>query len=200
MNKIITSSIAALALVASANANIFNYDLIGVGGPGLLTANEPVAPLGGASGGEIGLGIFLDDLGDLDINTNLLTVNVGWGSSQGFSDLSSAAINQHIHGPTLAVNGNNGSGDFRQTASVAIQLNRSSSAVTGGVFTDAPISLNATQVTQLNEGRFYINIHTVNNSGGELRGFIVPAAPVPEPASIGLLAVGAMALIRRRNR
>ena len=197
MNKLITS-FAALTLVASAQAAIVNYDLTGTAGAGLLFLNEPAVATGG-TGGEIGAGIFLDDLADLDPNTNFLTVNVGWGSSQGFTDLSSLMTNQHIHGPTTAINGNNGVGDFRQTAGVLIQLNRSTNAVTGGVFTDPPIALNAAQVTSLNEGRLYINIHTQNNGGGELRGFIVPA-PVPEPASLGLAALGALTLVRRNRR
>ncbi len=196
MNKLLTSSIAAFALAASAHATLINFDLVGIAGPGLLPGNEPGVLAGTpGTGGEIGLGFFLDDLGDLDPNTNALTINAGWGSSQGFTDLSSTASASHIHGPTA---NNNGSG-FTQTAGVLFTLTRSSSLPTGGTFTNTPISLTTAQATDLTNGKYYVNIHTGTNGGGEIRGFLVPA-PVPEPTSVGLLALGALALLRRRNR
>ena len=194
MNKALTITIAAAALATSAHATIISfYDLLGTGGPGLLNTNEPGSPVGG-TGGEIGAGIFLDDANDADPNTNLLTLNVGWGSSQGFTDLSSLANNSHIHGPTAS---NNGSG-FTQTAGVLFTLTRSSNAVTGGTFTSAPVSLTAAQVVDLNNGKDYINVHTANNGGGELRGFIVAAAP--EPGSAALLGLGTLLFAARRKR
>ena len=157
---------------------IIPFDLQGTAGIGLLPGNEPGSITGG-TGGEIGAGISFDTV------SSLLTINAGWGSSQGFTDLSSAANASHIHGPTTS---NNGSG-FTQTAGVLFTLTRSSNAVTGGTFTTAPITLTAAQATDLQNGKFYINIHTVNNGGGELRGFIVP---VPEPASAGILSALAL--------
>ena len=189
MNQHISTSIAALVIAASAHATIIDFDLIGTAGAGLLPGNEP-GTIAGGTGGEIGVGILYDDV------ANLLTVNnIGWGSSQGFADLSSLASNSHIHGPTA---NNNGAG-FTQTAGVVVTLTRSSSAVTGGTFTNAPILLSAAQETELLNGKWYVNIHTGNNGGGELRGFLVPS-PVPEPTSVGLVAFGALALLRRRNR
>ena len=192
MKKLLLSLALFLPLAPSAQAAIINFDLIGTAGAGLRTGNEPGSILGG-SGGEIGAGISFSDV------TNLLTVNVGWGSSQGFTDLSSLASNSHIHGPTASVNGNG----FTQTAGVLFTLTRSSNAVTGGIFTNAPILLSATQATQLFDGKFYINLHTANNPGGEMRGFLV-AAPVPEPAEYamllaGLALVGAIARKRKQT-
>ena len=107
-----------------------------------------------------------------------MTINAGWGSSQGFTDLSSLANNSHIHGPTAGNLGNDGTGNFKQTAGVLVTLTRSSDAVTGGTFTTPPITLTAAQRTDLFNGKYYINIHTVNNPGGELRGFLVPGYTV----------------------
>ena len=192
MKKLLLSLALCLPLVPSAQAAIFNFDLIGTAGSGLLPGNEPGSVIGG-TGGEIGAGIFFDNV------ANLLTINVGWGSSQGFTDLSSLATNSHIHGPTALANGNG----FTQTAGVLFTLTRSSNLVTGGTFTSAPLSLSVSQAADLNAGKFYINLHTANNPGGEMRGFLV-AAPIPEPAEYamllaGLALVGAIARKRKQT-
>jgi CHRD domain/PEP-CTERM motif len=187
MNKI-SAILASLAFATSAHAVIIPFDLVGTAGPGLLPGNEP-GSLTGGTGGEIGAGITYDDVANL-----LDLTNVGWGSSQGFTDLSSLANNSHIHGP---VANNNGNG-FTQTAGVAINLTRSSNAVTGGTFTNPTHTLTPAQEIDLLNGKFYINIHTATNGGGELRGFLVP---VPEPSTAGLIALGVAGLVaRRRNR
>ena len=185
MKKILLAA-GLMALVAHAQASIIAFDLRGTAGFGLLAGNEPGSIVGG-SGGEIGTGITYDDI------ANLLTLNVGWGSSQSFTDLSSVASASHIHGPTA---GNNGSG-FTQTAGPLFTLARSSSAVTGGTFTGGPISLSEAQETDLLNGKWYINLHTANNGSGEIRGFLVP---VPEPSVVVLGALGAGALLLRLRR
>ena len=172
--------------VSQANATITLFDLVGTAGPGLLFGNEPAVASGG-TGGEIGAGISYDDA------TLTLTINAGWGSSQGFTDLSSTSSASHIHGPTA---NNNGSG-FTQTAAVLFTLTRSSTATTGGTFTSAPITLTAAQQTDLFNGKYYINIHTTINPGGELRGFLVP---VPEPSILALSGVGLALLVVRLRR
>ncbi|WP_395094061.1 CHRD domain-containing protein [Armatimonas sp.] len=189
VNKVMTALAATLAVASSSHATIFQYDLIGTAGAGLLFGNEPAVATGG-SGGEIGAGIFLDS------TTNVLTVNVGWGSSQGFTDLSSSSSASHIHGPTAS---NFGSG-FTQTAGVLFTLTRSSNLATGGTVAQA-FTLSGAQVTDLNNGKHYINIHTATNGGGEIRGFIVPAvADAPEPGTLALLALGGTLVLVKRRR
>jgi hypothetical protein len=186
MKKLFAATLL-LALASQVQATIVQFDLKGLAGNGMLPGNEPGTITGG-TGGEIGAGLTYDDV------SNQLTVAnvVGWGSSQGFTDLSSLANNSHIHGPTTSNNGNG----FTQTAGVLFNLTRSSNAVTGGVFTDAPITLSAAQEIDLLNGKYYINVHTANNTGGELRGFLVP---IPEPISVGALAPLSL-LMGRRGR
>lgn len=182
-NKIAVIS-AFLAFTLSANAAIINLDLLGKAGAGLLSGNENGTIAGTpGTGGEFGQGIFFNDV------TLQLTINVAWGSGNGFMDLSSAANNSHIHGPTLS----GGVGSFTQNADVLFNLPRvSSSASNGSIATT--LNLNATQATELLAGRYYINIHTGTNGGGEIRGNIVP-----EPSSVALLSLGVLVLMRRRR-
>lgn len=201
MKKLILS--LALPLMASnAQAAIIYLDLIGTAGAGLLPGNEPGSVTGG-TGGEIAFttGISYDTV------TNILDLtSVGWGSSQGFTDLSSVANNSHIH-VTAGANGNDGLGNFTGTGGVIFNLTRSTSAATGGVFTNGIIDFDTAtfggavltvdqREAQLLDGKMYINIHTANNGGGEIRGFLV----VPEPSAslLGIVALGAAAMRRRR--
>lgn len=55
-------------------------------------------------------------------------------------------------------------------------------------------------LSDLVNGLGYINIHSTAFSGGEIRGQVKCYGVVPEPASIAVLSVGALALIRRRKR
>jgi hypothetical protein len=55
------------------------------------------------------------------------------------------------------------------------------------------------QIANILAGRSYINFHTTQFGGGEIRGAIVPQQ-VPEPATVGLLLVGSLGLMGRRMR
>jgi hypothetical protein len=69
---------------------------------------------------------------------------------------------------------------------------------------DAPEGNNTTLAAQLNNilnGRAYINLHTTQFGGGEIRGTLQTVgdvAPIPEPSSILLFGLPAAVLLRRR--
>ena len=171
---------------------LIQFDLIGTGGPGLLPTSEPSIVVGG-TGGEILGGITYDDV------TRPMFVNVGWGSANGFTDLGSASNMSHIHGPTAAANGSNGVNNFVQTAGILFNLTRTSNATTGGqiLASGNPITLTLTQQSELYSGRYYINLRTLNNGGGEMRGFLV-VVPEPTAGLLGLASLGVLTLRRRR--
>ncbi len=170
-----------------ASAAIINFDLVGSGGSGLLGSNENPSVAGGGSGGKIGAGIFLDDA------TNLLTINVGWGSGNGFTDLTGNAVAMHIHDA--------GTASFTANGGVIVPLDSVAgfnSSLSNGGF-QGSVTLTATQTSQIQTGRFYLNAHTAANGGGEIRGNLVVSA-VPEPGAIALLAFGMTAAVASRYR
>jgi hypothetical protein len=125
-------------------------------------------------------------------------------------DINDDALNAHIHaGPTITPTTNGpvvwgflGS-PFNDTSPQDIQIVPFTTGV-GATITskwDAPEGNGTTLLAQLGNlaaGRAYMNFHTKQFTGGELRGNIA----IPEPASIGILAgtAGSLALRRRRNR
>ena len=182
MKTTILSLAALLGASLAASAAVIQFDLAGVGGPGLLPTNERPDPATGGipgTGGEIGAGISYDDV------SKMLTVNVGWGSGNGFSDLSGDATGAHIHG----------NADQTQAAGVLFNMGAglSPSASNGSISYTTP-ALNAQQEADLFDGLWYVNVHTAANGGGEIRGNLVP-----EPSALVLGAVGLVGLLRRRR-
>ena len=187
MKSRILCSVIVLCLIgagaSAVRADIINISLQGTDGKGLLGGNENPAVVGGGSGGEIGAGIFFDNV------TLQLTINVGWGSGNGFSDLTGTATAGHIHGPTM----DPAPMSFTQNASVLIPLDSlpgwNPSASSGGF--NGTITLTSAQAMALEEGRLYINVHTTVNPGGEIRGYMI----VPEPSSLALIALGTLSIL-----
>jgi CHRD domain-containing protein/PEP-CTERM motif-containing protein len=181
---------ALFVFAASTQADIVPFDLLGKAGPGLLPGNENPTVVASSSGGEIGAGIFFDDV------TLALTINVGWGSGNGFSDLTGTASAGHIHGPTT----DPAPTSFTESAGILIPLDSSpftwNPSATSGSSTGT-VTLTSGQATDLFAGKLYVNIHTSANPGGEIRGYLV----VPEPTTVALLALGAVGclLLRRRR-
>jgi uncharacterized protein (TIGR03118 family) len=107
-----------------------------------------------------------------------------------FSGLTGPATGGHIHGPA----------DSTNNATVIIPFNPP--ATNSGTFSGS-VSLNPTNLAYLLAGQTYINIHTVTNGGGEIRGQIYPiqfsallngASEVPPTASPAT-AVGSFTLV-----
>lgn len=194
MNSISSSALltllASAALSGAACATTIPFDLQGKAGFGLLPGNENGTVNGNpGSGGEIGSGILYDDV------TNLLTLNIAWGSANGFMNLTGNASAGHIHGPTTS----GGAASFTQNAGVIIGLDNKAgwnpSASAGGF--NGTVTVTDAQEIDLLAGKFYVNIHTGTNGGGEIRGNLVQ---VPEPAAAALLALGGALVAARRRR
>ena len=177
--------------VVTAHGDIIAIDLLGKAGSGLLAGNETGTVSGTpGSGGEIGSGITFDNV-SLQLN-----INIGWGSGNGFTDLTGNASAGHIHGPTPSA----APASFNESVGVMIGLNSlpgwNPSATSGGF--SGTVTLTSEQADFLNAGRLYINVHTTTNPGGEIRGNLMV---VPEPGTYALLAcgMGALLLFRRKR-
>ncbi|MDX2109850.1 MAG: CHRD domain-containing protein [Verrucomicrobiota bacterium] len=173
-------------------ANVL-FDLQGQAGFGLLPGNETGVVAGNpGAGGEVGAGIVFDDV------TRELTVNVAWGTANGFTNLSGNASAGHIHGPTASA----APTSFTQSVGVLIGLDGlagwNNNASAGGI--TGVVTIPSNNVADLLAGKLYINVHTATNGGGEIRGNLIA---VPEPSSIAAIAgilVFGLALVRHRRR
>src|SRR5262245_2407338 len=160
-------SVFLLLAIAFAKADIIHFDLSPAGtdkAVGLSPSNEVDTVIGSTgSGNEIlnGGGITFDT------TTRVLHLAVGYGSAAGFTDLTGPATAMHIHGP--AGPGTN--------APVLINLSTNhlpaANPAQGGVIFGG-VTFTEAQATDLLAGLNYLNIHTVTNAGGEIRGQLIP--------------------------
>lgn len=128
-----------------------------------LSGGQEVPPT--ASTGTGSATVVFDDV------TNQLNWNIV------FSGLTGAATGAHFHGP--APIGTN----------AGVQVNIGSiSGLTSPMIGSTTIS--AAQETDLLAGLWYINIHTAQFPGGEIRGQVLAAEPVPVPAAVWLFGSG----------
>ena len=89
------------AFATPAFADQIEFFVTGAAGDGLLPGN--ISPSTTSNGsGDIGMtGIIFDT------DTNILSVDVEWGSENGFSDLTGEVTLLHWHGPTASLPPNN---------------------------------------------------------------------------------------------
>lgn len=156
---------------------------------GLSALNAVGQPASPATGGEIGAGIYYDDV------SKLLTWNIGYGSDHGFVDLAGNFSVAHIHGPAAVQypSANTGAGVVQGLTHTA-----GSSGLTGSFSGSSTLSAGAE--SDLLNNLLYINIHSSFATGGELRGQLVPV--IPEPTSLALISVAGVLgwAMRRRLR
>ena len=115
--------------------------------PKLPSYSATLAPGAGITSTGKGTGTFT-----LDPATKALTYNVT------FEGLTGPATAAHIHGPA----------EPGANAGPVAPLAGTASPLTGtATLTDA-------QVAELNAGKYYVNVHTGANRGGEIRGQITP--------------------------
>ena len=119
--------------------------------------------------------VVLDDIADT------ITVDLSFSGLTG-----GPATAAHIHGPGAA--GTNAPIIFPFTGVPA---------ATSGVIPEQMFSITPTQITELEAGLFYMNIHNASFPSGEIRGQLTQ---VPEPGTLTLLGLGAFGLAFSKGR
>jgi len=115
-----------------------------------------------------------------------LTDTGSFSYSISYSGLSANSTAAHVHGP----------GAVGADAPVIFGLQGTLGAQQGSFA--GSVNLTPTQITDLNNGLWYVNIHSGNFPVGEIRGQI---SAVPEPGSVALVAAaGGLMLAFRRKR
>jgi hypothetical protein len=112
----------------------------------------------------------------------LITVDESW------SGLTAPATASHIH---TGAPGTNGPVTFPFSGVPA---------ATSGSIPEQTFAINAAQVAALLSGGMYMNVHTANFPGGEIRGQLTVAS-VPEPMTVVFIGIGlgGLAVMRQRR-
>jgi hypothetical protein len=181
------AALAALALGASAPAGLTVYNF------GLSGAQE-VAP---NSSTALGVATIIYDTTSDVFDITVLVVGIG------LSDLRPVGPNGspiHIHMAPPGVNGGIviDLGFLSSFMQAGLGIQYSAIGVTAGG-TYGGISSDPALVRQaFDAGNLYVNIHTNNYPGGEIRGQI-PPIPLPTPATAALIGAAGLVVVARRR-
>ena len=116
--------------------------------------------------------------GNYDDVTNLLNYSIDW------MNLTSPVTNMHFHVGAVGVSG-------------GVDLGIPGPWVSPEIGT--LVALTAGQETNLLSGNWYVNVHTTNFGGGEIRGQVI-VSPVPLPAAAWLLGSALLGLAGLKRR
>ncbi|HMK55272.1 MAG TPA: CHRD domain-containing protein [Dissulfurispiraceae bacterium] len=160
-------------------------------GATLITLDTMLTPVSGT--GSAASGTFT---GTFDTVADTLAFSMAW------TGLTTNLINAHIHlAPTIGANGPvlipffaPGGVETITPTPPTLPLGVSGTLTESILITDATTL--SEFLTGLSAGTLYVNLHTVNFPGGEIRGNFSPvASTVPEPGTLILLAGGIAACI-----
>lgn len=126
----------------------------------------------GAGTGSLGTGTGIVTYDDSNMQ---LDWNVSWSGLTGTPTL------MHFHGPA----------NPDQNAGVQVGIGVATNPVIGSAM------ITAAQASDLLNGLWYLNLHTTEVSGGEIRGQVLL---IPEPATLSLIAVALFATVASRSR
>ncbi len=197
--KLLRISLAVVALTfagqQSYGEQIF-MDFQGAGGFGLLPENEvPAITTSSAMGGEIGTGLVYDDI------TNTLFMLYEFdGLTGGINTGVASGMHLHLSGDPGNPFGSTGGIVFNLNSGTDANVTNNSPLIANGAISgtvNVEVVFSEAQEAELLAGRYYVNIHTAEFGGGELRGNVVRA--IPEPASCLILGLGLLGLVIRRK-
>ena len=170
-----TAVFVLIAAALSTQAALIKFELSPAGtdaAVGLSPLNEvPAATNSTGSGGLVSGGVTLDT------DTLIMDVAIGYGSAAGFTDLTGPATAAHFHGPAGP-----GTNAGVVVSLVPIHFPAANAALGGVIVGKLAISTNA--LTDLLAGLNYVNIHTANYPGGELRAQLIPLVATNAPPSV----------------
>lgn len=155
--------------------------LIGTSQAATYMLSGTMDPLQAGTNGSFGTGTGSGSgsiSGDYDDVSNTLNYTLTW------QDLGAAITNMHFHNAPAGTSGG---------VDLGIPGPWSSPQVATGILLDAG------QETNLLAGDWYVNIHTADFGGGEIRGQVSPTL-IPEASTglLGLLGLAGLCLRRRR--